>query len=193
MRSWSRLSSQPLVILVPWVILHIVGTQQCQEKRQEGKNEEKMDRNRGWNHPPQHRQLMHVWGKKKRTENKEKQKKETGSCPQPSYLDYLVASDDPHGSYGGPILKPPTHRKKYLFTYLFIYLFIWQKEGLPFNFQYIVDDEGTANFQTRMEETDSSGVVRGCYQVSTSSSLQREKNRDNVIEFSKYRRGFVKR
>ena len=33
--------------------------------------------------------------------------KETGSGPQPNYLDHLVAFYDPHESHGGPILKPP--------------------------------------------------------------------------------------
>ena len=42
---------------------------------------------------------------------KEEQKKETGR-PQPIYLDHLVASYDPHGLYGGPILKSPAHRAK---------------------------------------------------------------------------------
>ena len=37
-----------------------VGAQQCQEKTQEGKNEEKRDRGTERNHPPQPRQLMRV-------------------------------------------------------------------------------------------------------------------------------------
>ena len=85
-----------------------VGTQQCQEKRQEGQNEEKMDRGRKRNHPPQPRQLMSVWGKKKRTENRRKNKrKKQGVGSHPSYLDHLVVSYDPHGLYGEPILNPP--------------------------------------------------------------------------------------
>ena len=70
---------------------------------------EKTDRGRGRNHPPLPRQLMSVWGKK-RTENRsKKKKKKQGAGPQPSYLNHSVASCDPHRSYGGPILKHPTH------------------------------------------------------------------------------------
>ena len=58
--------------------------QQCQEKRQEGKNQEKMDQERRQNHPPKPRQLMCIWGKKKKTKQKEEQKKETGSGPKSS-------------------------------------------------------------------------------------------------------------
>ena len=32
--------------------------------------------------------------------------KKQGADPKPSYLDRFFASYDPHGSYGGPILKP---------------------------------------------------------------------------------------
>ena len=54
-------------------------TQKRQEKRQEGKNEEKTARSRWRRHPSQPMQLMRVWGKKKRTKKeKEEQKKETG-------------------------------------------------------------------------------------------------------------------
>ena len=38
-------------------------------------------------------------------------------------------------------------------------------KGMPYQFGWIVDDEATANFQTRQEEGDSNGVVTGCYQV----------------------------
>ena len=44
---------------------------------------------------------------KKNIKEKEEQKKETGSRAPTSYLDHLVASYDPHGSYRGPILNPP--------------------------------------------------------------------------------------
>ena len=37
--------------------------------------------------------------------------------------------------------------------------------GMPYQFGWIVEDEATANFQTRQEEGDKNGVVRGCYQV----------------------------
>ena len=47
----------------------------------------------------QRRQLMHTWGKKKRTEQKNKRKKQ-GVDPQPSYLNHLLVAYDPHGSYG---------------------------------------------------------------------------------------------
>ena len=53
----------------------MVGTQQCQEKRQQGKNKEKKDRGRGRNHPSQRRQLMRVWEKYKRTGKRRKNKK----------------------------------------------------------------------------------------------------------------------
>ena len=43
-------------------------------ERQEGKNEEKTDRSKGRNHPPQSSQLVRVWGKKKRIENKKEER-----------------------------------------------------------------------------------------------------------------------
>ena len=46
-----------------------------------------MDQSRGHNHPPQLKQLMRIWGKKKRTENKRKNKrKKQGSNPPPTQL-----------------------------------------------------------------------------------------------------------
>ena len=42
---------------------------------------------------------------------KEEQKKNRERGPQPNYLDYLVASYEQYGSYGWPILKPPTPHK----------------------------------------------------------------------------------
>ena len=51
-----------------------------QEKRNEGKKEEKTDRRRKQNQPPQPRQLICIWGKK-RTKQNEEQKKNTGSGP----------------------------------------------------------------------------------------------------------------
>ena len=39
-----------------------------------GKNEEKTDRGSGRNHPPKPRKLMGIWGKKKRTDNRRKNK-----------------------------------------------------------------------------------------------------------------------
>ena len=53
----------------------MVSTQQRQEKGQELKNEEKTDQGKGRNHPPQPRQMMHIWEKKKRTENEKKSKR----------------------------------------------------------------------------------------------------------------------
>ena len=48
---------------------------------------------------------MQVWGKKKRTENGTKNKrKKQGAGPQPIYLDHMVDSYDPHGSFSEPIL-----------------------------------------------------------------------------------------
>ena len=58
---------QFIYLFIRYIPYHTtVAMQQCQEKRQEGKNEEKKDRGRGRNHPPQPRQLMRIWGKKKR-------------------------------------------------------------------------------------------------------------------------------
>ena len=45
------------------------------KKKKKGKNEEETDRGRGRNHLPQPRQLMRVWGKKKRTEIRKKNKR----------------------------------------------------------------------------------------------------------------------
>ena len=42
---------------------------------------------------------------------KNKRKKQ-GAGPQPSYLDHLVVSYDPYGSYGGPTLKHPIRKTK---------------------------------------------------------------------------------
>ena len=85
---------------------------QCQEKKHEGKN----GSGQRAHHPPQPRQLMRVWGKKKRIDNRRKnERKKQGVGPQPSYLDRSVASYDPHRSYGGPKLKPPPPTGGYFF------------------------------------------------------------------------------
>ena len=48
---------------------------------------------------------MRLWGKKKRSEDKRKNKrKKQGVGPQPNCLDHLVGSYDPHGSIGGAAL-----------------------------------------------------------------------------------------
>ena len=47
-----------------------------------------------------------------------------------------------------------------------------QMKGMPFNFAYIVDDEATENFQTRIEEGDKHGVVTGCFQVCLGSCAE---------------------
>ena len=57
----------------------------------------------------------HMGEEEKSRKQKEEQKKKKGADPQPSYLDHLVASYDPYGSYGGPILKsahPQGKRRK---------------------------------------------------------------------------------
>ena len=62
----------------------MVGAQQCKEKRQEGKNDEKTDRARGRNHPPTSQTNdARMWEEDKNIKQKEEQKKETGSEPQP--------------------------------------------------------------------------------------------------------------
>ena len=63
-----------------------VGTQQCQEKRQEGKNEEKSDRGRGRNHPPPIDARMGE--EEKNRKQKEEQKEDTGS--EPPTQDHMV-------------------------------------------------------------------------------------------------------
>ncbi|KAG7157907.1 Cuticle protein 16.8-like 1 [Homarus americanus] len=45
--------------------------------------------------------------------------------------------------------------------------------GMPYQFGWIVDDEATANFQTRQETGDEEGVVTGCYQVLDPNGLVR--------------------
>ena len=45
------------------------------EWRKEGPNEEKTERGRGQNRPPQPKQMMRVWGKKKRTKGRRKRNK----------------------------------------------------------------------------------------------------------------------
>ena len=68
---------------------------------------------------------MRIWGKKKRTENRMKNKrKKQGAGPQRSYLDHSVGSFDPHGSYGGPILKLPRPQGEEFMTDSFIFKFI---------------------------------------------------------------------
>ena len=43
-----------------------------------------MDRGRDENHPPQPRQLMRIWGKKERTENRRKNKRNREEAPNPA-------------------------------------------------------------------------------------------------------------
>ncbi|ROT67720.1 hypothetical protein C7M84_014183 [Penaeus vannamei] len=45
--------------------------------------------------------------------------------------------------------------------------------GMPYEFGWVVDDEATANFQTRQEKGDKNGVVTGCYQVLDPNGLVR--------------------
>ncbi|XP_037777202.1 serine-rich adhesin for platelets-like isoform X1 [Penaeus monodon] len=45
--------------------------------------------------------------------------------------------------------------------------------GMPYDFGWVVDDEATANFQTRQEKGDKNGVVTGCYQVLDPNGLVR--------------------
>ncbi|CAL4121870.1 unnamed protein product [Meganyctiphanes norvegica] len=46
-------------------------------------------------------------------------------------------------------------------------------KGMPYNFGWIVDDEATANYQTRQETANNEGVVMGCYQVLEPTGLVR--------------------
>ena len=61
----------------------------------------------------------------KNRKQKEDQKKQ-GAGPQPSHLDHLVASYDPHGSYSGHILKPSAHRENVCIVYIYIIIIIWR-------------------------------------------------------------------
>ena len=81
------------------------------ERRRKGKWEErrkgKGSRHRGLNPLP----IPGNWGayRGRRTERKaEKEQRNRDWVPNPAAPDYLVASYDPHGSYGGPIMKPPS-------------------------------------------------------------------------------------
>ena len=73
-------------------------------------------KNRGRNHPPRPRQLMRLWGKKKKQKT-EGTTKINGAGSKLSYLDHLVASYIPRGTYGAPILKPHSRKGKKNYIY----------------------------------------------------------------------------
>ncbi|XP_064100821.1 uncharacterized protein LOC135211443 [Macrobrachium nipponense] len=64
----------------------------------------------------------------------------------------ITSASDQQPSYVDPAASVPVSRKPPM-------------RGMPYQFGWIVDDEATANYQTRQETGDSNGVVTGCYQV----------------------------
>ena len=57
--------------------------------------------------------------KEQKTKGRTKKNKQEAD-PQPSYLDHLVTSYDPHGSYGGLILKPTLPPPTGVYIYIYI-------------------------------------------------------------------------
>ena len=74
-----------------------VGTQQWQEKRREGKNEEKTDGAEVKPSTPTQTIDARIGEEEKNRQEKEEQTKETMTGPHPSYQDHLVASYNPQG------------------------------------------------------------------------------------------------
>ena len=73
------------------------------------KKRREIETKRGKPSTPHPRQMMRPQGKKNRMEARKRKKQRAG--PNPATPEELVASYDPHESYGVPILKPnsPPH------------------------------------------------------------------------------------
>ena len=93
--------------------------QQCQEKKQEGKNEEKIGRGRWRPHPNTGNWCAYGGRRKERkTEGRQKERNREW-VPNSAALDYLIASYDPHGSciYIYIISNPSRQHSKVLYRW----------------------------------------------------------------------------
>ena len=82
-----------------------------QEERQEGKANEKNEEKEGVKaqraKPPTTTRAIDAFIEEEDQKQKQKKKKDIGKgAPNTATMDHSVASYDPYGSYGGPILKP---------------------------------------------------------------------------------------
>ena len=59
-------------------------------------------------------------GDEEQNGKQKQEEKNMERAPNQATMDHLVVSYAPHGSYGGPILKPPAHNGKINFIYIYM-------------------------------------------------------------------------
>ena len=109
--SWEYLFIFNYLFDIYLIRYHGVGMQQCQEMRQEGKNEEKTDQGRLRNHPPQPRQLILMYGRRRKEQKTEGRTKERNRewAPNPAtwtiWLPLTTCMDHMVGLFWNPHLQ----------------------------------------------------------------------------------------